>query len=324
MAASYHVAFWNVENLFDIEDSPRREERLARVLAGELRGWDQPLLDRKIAQLARIITQMNGGAGPDILGVCEVENEHVLGLLADALAGPLNRRYVVSHADAGDGRGIDVAFLLDEEKFEPAERFSHIILRRNATRDIFQVNVRIRASGRDLILVGNHWPSRSGGELESEPYPMLAGETLAYWHQRILEEKERDAAIVAMGDFNDEPSNRSLTDYALGTRQRQKVLNARTAPRFYNLMWPLLGQRRGSLFFDNTANLLDQFLVSRGMLPRDAPLTVDEDGVRIEAFPEMVSGGAFPQPIRFGRPTSGLNENGFSDHFPIAVAVREA
>jgi hypothetical protein len=88
-------------------------------------------------------------------------------------------------------------------------------------------------------------------------------------------------------------------------------------------MWPLLGQRRGTLFFDNTANLLDQFLVSRGMLPRDAPLTVDEDGVRIEAFPEMVSGGDYPQPIRFGRPTSGLNENGFSDHFPIAVTVRE-
>ena len=324
MPASYCVAFWNVENLFDIEGSPRREERLARALAGELRGWDQRLLDRKIAQLARIIGQMNGGAGPDILGVCEVENEHVLGLLADALAGPLNRRYVVSHADTGDGRGIDVAFLLDADKFEPAERFSHIILRRNATRDIFQVNVRIRASGRDLILVGNHWPSRSGGQLESEPYRMLAGETLAYWHQRILEEKGRDVAIVAMGDFNDEPFDRSLTDYALGTRQRQRVLNARTAPRFYNLMWPLLGQRRGTLFFDNAANLLDQFLVSRGMLPRDAPLTADEDGVRIEAFPEMVSRGDFPQPIRFGRPTSGLNEDGFSDHFPIAVTVQEA
>ena len=34
--SEYHVAFWNVENLFDVEDSPRRSEKLERTLAGEL------------------------------------------------------------------------------------------------------------------------------------------------------------------------------------------------------------------------------------------------------------------------------------------------
>jgi hypothetical protein len=29
----------------------------------------------QIGQLASVIAQMNGGAGPDLLGMCEVENE---------------------------------------------------------------------------------------------------------------------------------------------------------------------------------------------------------------------------------------------------------
>jgi hypothetical protein len=36
-------------------------------------------------------------------------------------------------------------------------------------------------------------------------------------------------------------------------------------------MWPLHGQRLGTHYFDNFANLLDQFLVSRPLLERSAP-----------------------------------------------------
>ena len=46
----------------------RRPAYLAKTLARELKGWDQDVLDQKIAQLARVIKQMNGGAGTGILG----------------------------------------------------------------------------------------------------------------------------------------------------------------------------------------------------------------------------------------------------------------
>jgi hypothetical protein len=59
---------------------------------------------------------MNGERGPDLLGLCEIENRRVLELLATALA-PLGRRYDVAHADTKDGRGIDVAFLYDRAVF---------------------------------------------------------------------------------------------------------------------------------------------------------------------------------------------------------------
>jgi endonuclease/exonuclease/phosphatase family metal-dependent hydrolase len=318
---SYYIAFWNGENLFDVDGAPDRPEWLQRALARELAGWNADVLALKVGQLARIIRQMNGGAGPDVLGVCEVENRRVLDQLIGVLDLPA-RDYDVAHADTGDERGIDVAFLFDRAMFEKREQFSQVILKRNATRDLFQVTLGIEASGRELIVIGNHWPARSAGLYESEPYRILAAETLSYWHERIMAIKGADMPVLAMGDFNDEPFSRSLTEYALSTIQAAKVLNARSA-RFYNLMWPVHGQRLGTHYFDNFPNLLDQFLVSRPLLERGAPLRVDMTTVRIEAFLEMVGRGDYPAPRRFGRPSSGFDPTGFSDHYPIAVVLHE-
>jgi len=319
---AHHIAFWNLENLFDIQDSPRRSEKLQRTLGSELKGWTQDLLDAKVRQLAAIIRQINEGRGPDLLGVCEVENAHVLELLRDALA-PLGRDYRIAHADTADQRGIDVAFIYDGARYQvpDGEIFSHFVLRRTATRDLFQVNFRTKPAGRLLVAIGNHWPSRRGGELESAAYRAMAGETLAYFHDRIREIHGKDAAIIAMGDFNDEPFDRSLTDYALSERQAQKVLNANT-PRLLNLMWPLLGAAIGTHYFDNYANVLDQFLISKGLLTGRAGLIAQPESVQVERFPEMVSGGDYPDPIRFGR-GDGVNRDGFSDHYPISVVVDE-
>jgi hypothetical protein len=59
-----YVAWWNLVNLFDEENSSRRSERLQRALGADFAGWTPPRRDRKVAQLASVIAQMNGGAGP--------------------------------------------------------------------------------------------------------------------------------------------------------------------------------------------------------------------------------------------------------------------
>jgi hypothetical protein len=40
-------------------------------------------------------------------------------------------------------------------------------------------------------------------------------------------------------------------------------------------------------------------------------------------LPEMIDSGLYPVPVRFGRGSS-LDPNGFSDHYPIAVRLRES
>jgi endonuclease/exonuclease/phosphatase family metal-dependent hydrolase len=316
----YYVAFWNLENLFDAQDYPHRSEKLQRVLEGELSGWTSDVLDRKVAQLASIIRQMDGGRGPDLIGVCEVENDHVLDLVVNALA-PLNRTYDVAHHDMSDKRGIDVAFIYDAALFEAKEQFSHFIVKRVATRDLFQVNFQTTA-GRLLVLVGNHWPSRLGGEYESEPYRLIAGETLAYFHERIRQEHGNNVAVLAMGDFNDEPFDRSLVERALSSHGRTRVTKAQS-PKFLNLMWPILGKGLGTHYYDNDAQVLDQFLASKGLLTGNPGIRVLPESVEVLRLPEMIDSGLYPVPVRFGRGSS-LDPNGFSDHYPIAVRLRES
>jgi hypothetical protein len=318
--ADYYVAFWNVENLFDIEASPRRSDKLERTLRGELAGWSQAVLDKKIEQLASVIMKMNGSRGPDLLGMAEIENEHVLRLLCRALL-PLNRSYEVVHADSSDGRGIDVAFIYDAAKFEARERFSHYIVKRIATRELFQVNFVIEGDPQQqLVVVGNHWPSRLGGMYESEPFRIVAGETLAYFHERIRQELGNDTAVLVMGDFNDEPFNRSLVDHALSERARSKVTQART-PRLWNLMWPLLGQGLGTHYHENTGAVIDQFLVSRGLTTGASGTRASGDTVELIRFPEMMAPGPHGAPRRFGR-GANRDEQGFSDHFAIGLTLR--
>jgi predicted extracellular nuclease len=328
MPSTFYVAWWNLENLFDEENSPRRTDKVARAIKKDIKGWTPARRDRKVAQLASLIAQMNDGAGPDLLGVCEVENRFVLDLLVDALAArlPAGRRYEVVHADTDDARGIDVAFLYDPNLLEvpqdPVSVFFHVVMRRNATRELVQVNFRT-ARGRTWAVFGNHWPSRSGGAFESAGYRHIAGETLSYFHQRAREEHGDTTPALAMGDFNDEPFDTSLVVHALSTRQQRRVLEADT-PRFWNLMWPATGLTDGTFYFNNEPNLLDQFLVNVNMARDDSLIRANPDTVEILRFPGAVSTGRFPKPRPFGGMGKPVDENGFADHFPIAMRVTEA
>ncbi len=328
MKNQYHIAWWNVENLFDVFDSSQRPAWLQSKLNSELKDWDEPVLLQKISNLASIIKQMNHHAGPDILGLCEVENRVVLEKLKYALM-PLGRNYDIVHYDMNDQRGIDVAFIYDKDLFAFQESFSHIILKRTGTRDLFQANF-ITHKGNDLVLVGNHWPARSAGVLKSEPYRIIAAETLSYWMERIFEIKGDNTAVLAMGDFNDDPFNRSVMDYALGTNCPNKVVYAQS-PRLFNLMWPFLGHGMGTYYYNNFPYVFDQFMASKEMIKSSGKIkiarrtTTPEYWVMVEMYPEMVSGGRYPTPISHGRPSkkSTFNPAGFSDHYPISVVVEE-
>jgi predicted extracellular nuclease len=238
--------------------------------------WTAALRDRNIDQLASVIVAMNDNARPDLLGVCEVENRRVLELLVKAVNKKLEvpRKYSIVHADTKDARGIDVAFIYDNTLFSASQQtvFFHVVVRRNATRDIVQVSFKTKTpAARTWVVFGNHWPSRSGGQFESQGYRAIAGETLVFFHQRVLEVLGDKAPVLAMGDFNDEPFDPSLVTHALSTRLRVRVTGPRDNPMLWNLMWPVAGGPDGSFYFDQP-NVLDQFLVNENMAANDSPI----------------------------------------------------
>ena len=75
---NHFLAFWNLENLFDTENSKDRPAWLQNQLKNYLKGWNQTLLNKKLDNQARIINGMNAGIGPDIIGFCEIENKKVV------------------------------------------------------------------------------------------------------------------------------------------------------------------------------------------------------------------------------------------------------
>jgi hypothetical protein len=74
---------------------------------------------------------------------------------------------------------------------------------------------------------------------------MMVGQKLSYWIERIHEELGEDIGIIVMGDFNDEPFNRSVAEYALSANDSRLVINGHNL-YLLNLMWPILVPGAGS------------------------------------------------------------------------------
>jgi len=317
-----NIAWWNLENLFDAENASR-DPQLKSKLKSELKGWSAQVRDRKIAQLVRVIELMFDGQGPALLGVCEVENEAVLKRLAQSIDIPGRAYEVISH-ESHDARGIDTSFIVDKNVLHVVSKDHQVVIKRSATRDLFWARLKVKATGAEFVAVANHWPSRSGGQYASEPFRMLAGETHAYIVSNMLDEKqggEKNLPIISMGDFNDEPFNRSMQEYLLGTRDPGQVRFSRSG-HMLNLMWPLMqGHDPGTYLYSSSWNMLDQFLVSYGMVRNDSDVRVDSASVAI--FKPDIMRGKSGRARKFSRPSEkrGADQDGYSDHYPITVTL---
>jgi hypothetical protein len=87
-----------------------------------------------------------------------------------------------------------------------------------------------------------------------------------------------------------------------------------------------VADRRGadvSFYFDNQPNVLDQFLVNKNMAIGDALIKVDSATLQIFRPPAMVNPGVYAKSIPFGGMGKPVNQNAFSDHFPITMTVTE-
>ncbi len=351
--AQIKVAFWNLQNLFDT--TPNAIATDLEFTPAE--GWTQAAFEAKRANLAAIIALMHGGTGPDLLGVCEVENTGLAKQLAHA-AGLTNHE--VAEVAATDQRGINVSLIYSKAVFAPVAPASvrpHVVHVRYPTRDILQVPL-VLLNGTKLDVLVNHWPSRRLGQYESEPLRItvaeLAGrivdEILKFSRDELFQAggmppladlKARwDRNVLLMGDFNDEPHSRSVVDHLRASKdedrveeelkvsgatpelQRKSYLGQK--PYLFDCMWPLLGTPDlGSHHFSdntNTANLLDQFMISRGLFYGRSGLRLKRDSVKIFRAPPMTTPKGRPRPFD-KKAFAASGKSGYSDHFPIEAVI---
>ncbi len=309
------IGFYNVENLFDTQDEPEKIDE--DFLPSGRYQWTSDKYKRKLSQLAGVITNL-GEEGPEIVGLVEVENKRVVEDLArtGALA---SKGYQVVHEESPDMRGIDVALMYDLDVFTYT---GHVLCKMTyptdpdyTSRDALIVEGTV--NGEPLYLIVNHWPSRREGEKESE-FRRVRSAIQVKTHIDSIFALREDANIILMGDFNDDPFNKSMARVLGGKKDIQKVSNR----GFYNPMYNLLDpDETGTLTYRGKWNLFDQFLISEALLREDNELTYINGSAQIYSEGLNVGFGRGAENPRRAIFRGEFDPEGYSDHFPVYVKL---
>ena len=306
------VVFYNVENLFDtVEDTTIWDDEF---LPDSAKNWTAERYNKKLVDLAKVLTAISEDGLPEVIGVCEVENRQVVEDLfkTDSLG---KAKFKIIHEDSPDFRGIDVALAYNSEVlselYHEKIRYSFAFEPETTTRDILYAKL---LSGTDTLhFFVNHWPSRRGGQEASEPKRLMAATMLRTKMDSILL-KDKDAKIIAMGDFNDYPNNKSMTE----------IMNCEPGAnqRLTNLTYNFHESGLGTYNYRGEWGMLDQFIVSDGLLFSAEGFATSDSSVAIFKedwllyFPED---GKEPSPSKtYGGPNY---YGGYSDHLPIRLTL---
>lgn len=309
---SFCLAFYNQENLFDTIDDPHKNDN--EFLPGSKNNWNSTRYLDKLTHMAEVISAMNQANGPDVLGVCEIENRAVLqDLCAQAKLKSCN--YGIVHFESPDERSIDNALLYKQSKFKVIRAIPYPIridsLPHFKTRDILMVQLQVQSDNKaksSLVVLVNHFPSRSGGQGASEFKRYRAATILRHIFDSI-QQVSPGQAVIAMGDFNDEPTDPSMDSILGATPDVNSTL--------YNPMYALKESGQGSYLYRKHWDMLDQFILNKALTQGKNTWRYQSGSAGIFKEPWMLE----TEPAHAGAPkrtfAGGKYLNGYSDHLPV-------
>lgn len=309
---------FNCENLFDCRHDSLKND--TEFLPDGAYHWTRSRYWRKLNRVGQTIISCGEGNGvkngegggncavwyawklPDLVALCEVENDTVLtDLTRRSLLRKARYEYVMTSSP--DERGIDVALLYSPFSFRLLSHRSvriHPMKGMRPTRDLLYASGLV-ASGDTLHVIVAHLPSRRGGEAVSRPWRRHVARQICEVADSVRQ-ASGNAMIVVAGDFNDYASSESL----------QMLRSA----AFEDVSAQATGSNgaKGTYRFRGEWGSLDHILVSFPMLPllqscriHDAPFLL---------APDDKYGGVLPKRNYLGP----RYLDGFSDHLPL-VAV---
>ena len=307
----YTIAFYNLENMFDTIDDPEKNDD--DFLPDAPRRWSIERYHKKLLKLNHTISQIGIDSSkelPVLIGVAEVENEMVVqDLIGKEYLNKENYSYV--HYDSPDERGIDVALLYKKDYFEVLDSrpimlyLEHEDGSQNYTRDLLYVKGKLL--GEVVYVLVNHWPSRNKGLKETKDNRMKAAQLVLDTVAEIRKE-DKNAKIIIMGDFNDGPTNESVSQF--------KYFG------FCNPMLDLQMEQKGSLVHYDIKYLFDQVLISNNFRPKwQKGMVFDNANVYSKDFLKVWKGKGKGSPYRTYRGIRYLG--GYSDHFPVYIQIKK-
>ena len=302
------ISFYNCENFYDTINQANVIDE--DFLPNSEKKYTQHLYEAKSKNIATVVYnlgKLENANGIAIMGLAEIENKLVLNqLINEEIIKKYHYKFI--HFDSKDARGVDVALIYNPAFFVPYQykpysltdekHFNHA-----ATRDILLVKGQL--INKCIYILVNHWPSRRGVGNSSVKKRIWAS-TVCKKIMDSIKQNDPEAQIMVMGDFNDNPNNRSI-----------KLL------KMSNPFMKLYKMGMGSIAFNDSWNLFDQILLSPNWMSttkfenKNLDLTnyksiVYKNNAMIEwagkyrGYPKRTFNG-----IEF--------RGGYSDHFPVAL-----
>jgi hypothetical protein len=312
------IMFYNVENLFDIIDDPFTGDN-EFTPQGQMH-WTEKRFRAKLNKLYKVIVAAGGWEPPGMIAFAEVENRFVLDQLFTATP-LLKYHFEMIHRDSPDQRGIDVALVYRPGRLTKiSEKFFRIDYADEAiprTRDILYCTFMVDLKDTIHVFV-NHWPSRSGGQLSSERNRLYVASVLKSKTDSLFRLDQR-TKIIILGDFNDQPDNRSL----------QKVLQAGPTDsipepgQLYNLSCcKSKDVGCGTHKYGRNWSLFDQVIVSGDLLQEDRiyllpdAYTIFNPPFLLEPDDKYLGNKPYRTYVGF------KYHGGYSDHLPVYIDLK--
>ena len=308
------IAFYNVENLFDTINDPKTWDD-DRTPKGRDR-WTSVIYEKKLKNIAKVIAEIGfdlTNQAPSVIGLCEIENRRVLEDLIKTES-LIKENYKIIHYDSPDERGIDVAMLFKQNRFivSSSKTYPLYLKRKDGSRDYTRDHLLVSGflDKNPIHFIINHWPSRSGGQMRSEPSRILAGKLNKKIIDSILQSNPK-ANIISMGDFNDNPSDKSIKPILNTIFKKSKIKEG----QLFNPMEELYRKGYGSYRYRDKWDMIDQFLLSKNLVDNKNGLFLLKASVFNKKYLINPSGKYEGYPFKSF--AGGKFLNGYSDHFPI-------
>ncbi len=343
------IASYNVHNLFDTEKDEGKDDwtYTSKDTPGKLEyckglsnpyykkscletNWNERRLKRKFISIRKMLKK-GFERMPDIVALQEVENDKVVGQLAEFIGYDLH--YTTESADR---RGIDVAFLVKKsEGMSVLNAIEHEVAGDflvKPTRNVLELALDVH--GKKLSVFSNHWPSQAA------PSEVRVG--VAKLVKEIVLERLKDPNhhVILAGDFNtinkDHPHPfKDVIEAGEGALINiyERFKSDRSIPWEVKDAMPL-----GTYFYKRNMewNVLDNFFVSPNMLDGKgvevelksfkivAPRFAKEDFIYDENRNSSLYGSVVVGvPKRYNHKVSyKILSAGYSDHFPIQIKVK--
>lgn len=328
------LASYNVENLFDaVYDGSEYQ-----AFDPGTDSWGANRYARSLENTAKVIAELGGGHGADVLALQEVENHRVLDDLATEL-GPLGYRYTALVANSGPFHNAVFS------RYPIISVRTHALSLPEASPGRYILEVDIEWFVHPIRLFVNHWHSKAGGEAETEPARREAAAVLV---RRIRETySEGGPRVIVAGDLNVNADEYTRLDGAYSTALRPEALLGKYDPRDGIFLtsrperseiseagvllyspWTARGEGRpdgadsgppGTYVFRGAWNSLDHILLGPGFVGCTSGETsrgLCAGEFEVIAEPYMLTSAGAPMRWRSDR------ASGYSDHLPVQITLR--